>query len=251
VSPLDKRRARIGLGTNRLTDTPANHEFLRQAVHAGIDFIDTAHLYSSGESEAAIGAALAPFGEGLTVATKGAYAGGSGPDDLRRQIEESLERLRTDTIELYYLHRMHPEYSVEAMMSVIAEYRTMGHIKHVGVSEVTIEQLQLAEAVVPITAVQNEYNLGTRKWDEVVDHCTEREILFVPFFPLRGGDAAAVEQVAGETGATAHQVKLAWLLKRSPVMVPIPGTLDIEHVRENLGALDVQLFDDQFARLSG
>ena len=246
---LEKRPARIGLGTNRLTNTPANHEFLRQAVAAGIEFIDTAHLYSSGESEAAIGAALAPFGERLTVATKGAYAGGSSPDDLRRQIEESLKRLRAETIELYYLHRMHPEYSVEAMMSVIAEYRTRGHIRHVGVSEVTIEQIQLAEAVVPIAAVQNELNLGTREWD-VADFCAEREILFVPFFPLRGGDRPAVAQVADEVGATPHQVKLAWLLKRSPVVLPIPGTLDIDHVRENLGALDVQLTDEQFTRLS-
>ena len=246
----DKQLTRIGLGTNRLTDTPANHDFLRRAVAAGIDFIDTAHLYSSGESEAALGAALAPFDEGLKVATKGAYAGGSSPDDLRRQIEASLKRLRTETIELYYLHRMHPEYSVEAMMSVIAEYRALGHIGHVGVSEVSIEQIQLAEAVVPITAVQNEYNLGTREWDEVVDFCAERELLFVPFFPLRGGDKQAIAQVAEELGATPHQVKLAWLLKRSPAMLPIPGTLDIEHVRENLGALDVHLTDEQFARLS-
>ena len=246
---LEKQPTRVGLGTNRLTDTPANHEFLREAVDAGVDFIDTAHLYSSGESEAAIGAALAPFDDGLTVATKGAYAGGSSPDDLRRQIEASLKRLRTETIELYYLHRMHAEHSVEAMMSVIAEYRTLGHIRHVGVSEVTIEQIQLAEAVVPIAAVQNELNLGTREWD-VADFCAEREILFVPFFPLRGGDRAAVAQVAEEVGATPHQVKLAWLLKRSPVVLPIPGSLDIDHVRENLGALDVQLTDEQFARLS-
>ena len=247
---LDKQPTRIGLGTNRLTDTPANHDFLRQAVEAGIDFIDTAHLYSSGESEAAIGNALAPFGDGLTVATKGAYAAGSTPDDLRRQIEESLERLRTDTIELYYLHRIHPRYSVEAMMSVIAEYRSMGHIRHVGVSEVTVEQIQLAEAVVPIAAVQNEYNLGTREWDEVVDFCAEREILFVAFFPLRGGNRKVVAQVAEELGATPHQVKLAWLLRRAPVVLPIPGTLDIEHLRENLGAIEVELTDEQFARLS-
>ena len=247
---LDSQRTRIGLGTNRLTDTPANHDFLRQAVEAGIGFVDTAHLYSSGESEAAIGAALSPFDAGLTVATKGGYSSGTSPDDLRRQIEESLQRLRTDTIELYYLHRIHPQHSVETMMSVIAEYRTMGRIRHVGVSEVTVEQLQLAQAVVPIAAVQNEYNLGTREWDEVVDFCAERELLFVPFFPLRGGNRKAIAQVAEEAGATPHQVKLAWLLKRSPAMLPIPGTLDIEHVRENLGALDVQLTDEQFARLS-
>jgi pyridoxine 4-dehydrogenase len=247
---LEKRPARIGLGTNRLTDTPANRDFLRQAVEAGVDFIDTAHLYTSGESEATIGAALAPFPAELTVGTKGAYASGTGPDGLRRQIEESLERLRTETIELYYLHRVDPEYSVEAMVSVIAEYRTMGKIRNVGVSEVSIEQLQLAQAVVPIAAVQNEYNLGERGHDEVVDFCAEREILFVPFFPLRGGDKAAIARVAEEAGATPHQVKLAWLLRRSPAMLPIPGTLSIDHLRENLGALELELSDEQFERLA-
>jgi pyridoxine 4-dehydrogenase len=246
---LDKLPTRVGLGTNRLTDTPANRDFLHQAVDAGIDFIDSAHLYTSGESEATIGAALAPFDRKLTIATKGGYSSSTDPDGLRRQIEESLERLRTETIELYYLHRMHGTHSVEAIMSVLAEYQRMGQIRHVGISEVTIEQIQLAQAVVPIAAVQNEYNLGTREWDEVVDFCEEREIVFVPFFPLRGGDSAAVGQVASELGVTPHQVKLAWLRKRSPAVLPIPGTLNIEHVRENLGALDVQLTDDQFARL--
>ncbi len=123
---LDRRATRIGLGTNRLTDTAANRSFLEQAVDAGVDFIDTAHLYTSGESERAIGATLAPFPPGLTVASKGAYAKGTGPDDLRRHVEESLERLRTERIELYYVHRMRPEHSVEAMVSVLAEYRRDG-----------------------------------------------------------------------------------------------------------------------------
>src|SRR6476619_5186159 len=126
----------------------------------------------------------------------------------------------------------------------------MANIKHVGVSKDKSEQLQLFPAVVPINDGQTERNPSNLEWDEVVDFCAEREILFVPFFPLRGGDPAAVAQVASELGATAHQVKLAWLLKRSPAMLPIPGTLNIEHVRENLGALDVQLTDDQFTRLS-
>ena len=245
-----KPRTRIGLGTNRLTHPPANREVLAQAVAAGVDFIDTAHIYTGGDSERTIGAALAPFPPGLTVATKGAYAGGTGPDGLRRQIEESLERLRTETIELYYLHRVDRRYSVEAMVSVIAEYRRMGRIDHVGVSDVTLEQLQLAEAVVPIAAVQNEYNLGSGGDDEVVDYCAEREILFVPFFPLRGGNAEAIGELAAEVGATSHQVKLAWLLRRSPVMVPIPGTLSIQHLRENLGALEVELSDEQFERVA-
>ncbi len=240
---------RIGLGTNRLTDTPANRAFLEQAVAAGVDFIDTAHIYAGGESEAAIGAALAPFPAGLTVATKGAWPTGTGPDGLRRQIEESLERLRTETIGLYYLHRVDPRYSVETMVSVIAEFRTMGRISEVGMSQASIEQIQLAEAVVPIAAVTNELNLDVRD-DEAVDYCAERGIRFVPFFPLRGGDPAMVGAVADELGATPQQVKLAWLLKRSPATVPIPGTLSIEHLRENLGALEVELSDEQFERLA-
>lgn len=251
VNPLlEQRRSRIGLGTNRLTDTPANRAFLEQAVAAGIDFIDTAHLYASGESERTIGAALAPLPPGLTVATKGGYNRGTGPDGLRAQIEESFERLRTETIELYYLHRLDPEHSVEAMVSVIAEFHAAGRITHVGVSEVSIEELELAKLVVPIAAVQNEYNLGARHHDEVLDHCERSETAFVPFFPLRGGDSRAVDEVAAATGATPHQVKLAWLLKRSPAMLPIPGTLSIEHLRENLGALEVELTDEQFERLA-
>ena len=251
VNPLlEQRRSRIGLGTNRLTDTPANRAFLEQAVAAGIDFIDTAHLYASGESERTIGAALAPLPPGLSVAPKGGYNRGVGPAGLRAQIEESFERLRTETIELYYLHRIDPEYSVEALVSVIAEFHASGRITHVGVSEVSVEELELAKLVVPIAAVQNEYNLGARHHDEVLDHCERSETAFVPFFPLRGGDSRAVDEVAAATGATPHQVKLAWLLKRSPAMLPIPGTLSIEHLRENLGALEVELTDEQFERLA-
>lgn len=247
---LEHRRSRIGLGSNRLTDTPANRAFLAGAVEAGIDFIDTAHLYTSGESEATIGAALAPFPPGLTVGSKGAFNRGTGPDGLRAHIEDSFKRLRAETIDLYYLHRMDPEYSVEAMMSVLAEYHSDGRIKHVGVSETSIEEIELAQLVVPITAVQNEFNLGARKHDEVVDFCTEHDLLFVPFFPLRGGDNERLAAVASELGVTTQQVKLAWLLKRSPVMLPIPGTLSLEHVRENLGALDVELSDEQFDRVA-
>ncbi|MFI5123487.1 MAG: aldo/keto reductase [Vicinamibacteria bacterium] len=244
-----KRPTRIGLGTNRLTDTPANRSFLQAAVAEGIDFIDTAHLYTSGESERAIGEALAPFPPGLIVGSKGAYAKGSGPDDLRRHVAESLERLRTETLELYYVHRMQPEHSVAAMVSVLAEYVDAGSIAHAGVSEVTIEEIELARTVVPIAAVQNQYSLGEQGHDEVVDFCAAEDILFVPFFPLRGGDAAAIGEVAGAHGATPHQVKLAWLLKRSPVMLPIPGTLSLAHLRENLGALELELSDEEFERL--
>jgi pyridoxine 4-dehydrogenase len=242
--------SRIGLGTNRLADTPESRAFLRQAVDAGLDFIDTAHLYTSGESETAIGAALAPFPSGLTVASKGAYVRGTGPDDLRRHIDESRERLRTDRIGLYYVHRIHPDRSVESMVSVLDEARAAGKIAAAGVSEVSAEELELARAVMPIAAVQNEYSLAERKHDEVVDLCAEHGIDFVPFFPLRGGDRTALSEIAADLGATPHQVKLAWLLKRSPAMRPIPGTLDIDHLCENLGAAELELSDEQFARLA-
>jgi pyridoxine 4-dehydrogenase len=240
---------RIGLGTNRLTDTAENRAFLKQAVAAGVEFIDSAHLYASGESEQAIGSALAPFPPQLTVASKGAYARGTGPDDLRRHIDESRERLRTDRIDLYYVHRIHPQSSVESMVSVLDEARAAGKIERAGVSEVAIEELELARTVMPIAAVQNEYSLEQRKHDEVVDYCADHDLLFVPFFPLRGGDREAIAEVAAAHGATPTQVKLAWLLRRSPVMLPIPGTLSIEHLRENLAALELELSDEEFERL--
>ena len=216
---------RIGLGTNRLTDTPENHEFLRGAVDAGLRFIDTAHLYSGGESESAIGAALAPFQDDLVVATKGGYRPGSGrPDRLRAELEESFERLRTDTITLYYLHRVDPEVPLEESLSVLREYHDAGRIEHVGVSDVSVDQIERARAVVPIAAVQNQYNLAERKYEDVVDHCEREGLLFVPYYPLHGRGSS--------------QDKLAWLLERSPCIVPIPGTLSLDHLKANLAVLD-------------
>lgn len=234
----DHRVNRIGLGTNRLTDTPENRDFLVRAVEAGVNLIDTAHLYTGGASEQTIGAALAPFPDDLLVATKGGYERGSGrPERLRAQLEESFERLGTDTIALYYLHRVDPEVPLEDSLSVLREYRDAGRIRHVGVSEVSVEQIERARAVVPIAAVQNHYNLMERRYDDVVDYCSRENIAFVPFFPLRG-----------PTG-TPEQIMLAWLLKRSPNIAPIPGTLSLEHLKTNLDALDVELSDEDFERL--
>jgi pyridoxine 4-dehydrogenase len=217
---------RIGLGTNRLTDTPENHEFLRGALEAGLRFIDTAHTYSGGESERAIGAALAPFPDDLVVATKGGYRPGSGrPDRLRAELEESFERLRTDTITLYYLHRVDPEVPIEKSLSVLREYHDAGRIEHVGVSDVSVDQIERARAVVPIAAVQNQYNLADRRYDDVVDYCEREDLLFVPYYPLHGPGSS--------------RDKLAWLLERSPCIVPIPGTLSLEHLEANLAALDL------------
>jgi aryl-alcohol dehydrogenase-like predicted oxidoreductase len=241
---------RIGLGTNRLTNSPANVEFIRTACASGLGHIDTAYLYTSGESEATIGSALDLPLEGTIVATKGGYKTGEGrPDVLRGQIEESLGRLGTETIDLYYLHRVHPDTSLEESMAVIAEYRDAGRIRCVGISEVDIAQIERARAVVPITAVQNRYNLGDREHDQVIDHCADQGIVFVPYFPLRGSDVPAVAEIAERRGATASQVALAWLLHRSPAVLPIPGTLSIGHLHENLGALEIELTEDERRRL--
>ena len=242
---------RIGMGSNRLTDTPANVEFVRNAVEAGLTHIDTAYLYTSGSSEQTIGAALDLPLEGRVVATKGGYRAGEGrPDVLRSQIDESMRRLQTEVIDLYYLHRVHPDTPLEDSMAVIAEARDAGKIRHAGISEVDVSQIERARAVVPITAVQNRYNLAERGHDEVVDYCAEQGIVFVPYFPLTGQDSPAVAEIAGRHGATASQIALAWLLHRSPAVLPIPGTLSLDHLRENLAALDVELSDDEFQALS-
>jgi aryl-alcohol dehydrogenase-like predicted oxidoreductase len=247
----DTRVTRVGLGSNRLTNTPGNQALLREALSAGVNFIDTAHLYTAGDSELTIGAALAPFPEGCVVATKGGYSPGEGrPEILSAQIEQSLRRLRTDRIELYYLHRVDPETPLETSLAVIGEYRDQGKIRHVGISDVDIEQIERARQIVPITAVQNRYNLSDRRHEDVVDYCAEQEILFAPYFPLRGNGGSPLREIADAHRATPSQITLAWLLKRSPTMLPIPGTLSPQHLRENLAALDIELTDQQYEALA-
>ena len=229
---------RIGLGTNRLTNTPENVAFIQEAVAAGVAMIDTAHLYTGGESERTIGVALPSQPEGCVVATKGGWGNGNGrPEVLRAQIEESLRRLRTDTIDLYYLHKVDPETPIEESLGAIKEFQERGSIRRIGVSTVTVEQIERARQVVEVAAVQNHYNLSERKYDDVVDYCADNGITFVPYFPL-GSDKAP------------PQIALAWLLRRSPAMLPIPGTLSLEHLRENLAAEEVELTDEEFEALS-
>ena len=242
--------ARIGLGTNRLISTPENRAFLRQAVEAGLGLIDTAHVYAGGDSERAIGEALSSKPRGLVVATKGGYSGSGSPEALRAQIEQSLESLRTDVIELYYLHRVDPETPLEQSLGVIVEYREAGRIKEIGISAVDVEQVEAARKVAPIAAVQNRYNVAERSFDDVVEYCEENGIVFVPYYPLRGAMPPALAEIAEGHNASPEQIALAWLLRRSPVMLPIPGTLSIEHLRENLGALEIELRDDEFEALA-
>ncbi len=243
--------ARIGLGTNRLTHTGDHVQLIRDAVEAGVQLIDTAYTYTSGESETTIGEALGRAHDGVVVATKGGFRPGTGrPPVLREQIEESLHRLQTDTIDLYYLHRVDPETPLEDSLGTIREYVERGAIRHVGLSQVTVEQIERARRVVPIAAVQNHYNLAERGWDQVVDYCAGKGIVFVPFFPLRAEGGPAVADIARRRGATPAQITLAWLLRRSPAMLPIPGSLSIAHVRQNLGALNIELTDDEFEALT-
>ena len=211
---------RIGLGTNRLRAEHAG--FIREAVAAGVRHIDTAHLYTGGESERTIGEALEDVGEDVLVATKGGFRG-ARPEVLEEQIEQSLRSLRREAIDLYYLHRVDPATPLEESLGAIKGYVDRGAIRHVGISQVTVDQIERARQVVPIAAVQNEYNRANRGADDVIDHCEREGIAFVPFYPLEGD------------GTNAE--KLTWLLERSPVVLPIPGTLSIEHLRENLAVL--------------
>jgi pyridoxine 4-dehydrogenase len=247
----DAEVARIGLGTNRLRNTSANVAFVREAIAAGIGMIDTAHSYTEGESEATIGEAVSSGPESCVIATKGGIGGpGRGrPEVLRAEVEESFRRLRNDTIVLYYLHRVDPETPIEDSLGAIHEYRERGQIRHVGISNVSIEQIERARRVVPIAAVQNHYNLSERSHEEVVDYCEREQIVFVPYFPLRGEGGRALREIAARHGATPAQITLAWLLKRSPAMLPIPGTLSLGHLKENVAALQIELTAAEFDAL--
>ena len=242
---------RIGLGTNRLTNSRANLNFIKAAVASGVSMIDTAHSYTGGESEETIGEALSPRSDAGIVATKGGIGGpGRGkPEALQEEIEESLRRLRTKVIDLYYLHRVDPETPIEESLSAIKAYRDRGQIRHVGISEVVVDQIERARKVVPIAAVQNHYNLAERRYEAVVDYCEAEGIPFVPFFPLRAGGGKALDAIAKKHGATPAQVTLAWLLQRSPVMLPIPGTLSLGHLKENLAAARIELTGAEFEAL--
>lgn len=240
---------RVGLGTNRLTDTEANRTFLRDAVDAGLGFIDTAHLYTDGASESTIGATLAPFADELVVATKGGYRTNE-PDALRTEIEQSFERLAVERIDLWYLHRVQGDAPLEETMRLLAGYVEDGRIANVGLSEVGADEIETARSVLPIAAVQNEYGLGERKHDEVVDHCETHGIVFVPFFPLAGSDTPELTEIAARRDASTDQIRIAWLLHRSPIVAPIPGTLSIEHLRENLAATEIELSAEEIEALS-
>lgn len=239
---------RIGLGTNRLRNARETVAFVRDAVAAGIGLIDTAHTYTSGESEQTIGVALSSSRDGCVVATKGGYGSGR-PEVLSAEIDESLRRLRTDRIDLYYLHKPDPETPLEESLGVLNEYQRRGAIREIGVSNVSLGEIKRAREVAPIAAVQNHYNLSERTHDDVVDYCADNSIVFVPYFPLRADGGAAAAEIAKRHGSSPAQIALAWLLQRSPTTLPVPGTLSREHLSENLAAAEIELTDDEFEAL--
>ena len=261
---------RLGFGAMRITGQgiwgpPKDHDeairVLRRAVELGVDFIDTADAYGPYISEELIREALHPYPAGLVIATKAGQVR-TGPNEwipvgraeyLRQECEMSLRRLGVDRIDLFQLHRIDPKVPREEQFGELKKLQDEGKVRHVGLSEVTVEEIEAARKIVPIVTVQNMYNLVERKSEDVLDYCERESIGFIPWFPIASGQLAApggpLDEVAKATGATPSQVALAWLLRRSPVMLPIPGTSTVAHLEENCGAATIRLSDEQFAEL--
>jgi aryl-alcohol dehydrogenase-like predicted oxidoreductase len=253
---------RLGFGAMRLTgegiigppdDEKEAREVLQRATDLGVDFIDTADSYGPAVSERLIGEALAPYDEAF-VATKGglwrddrdsAWPRCGEPGYLRNAILGSLDRLRTDEIDLYQFHRPDPDVDYEKSVNTFAEFKDEGKVRHVGVSNVSVDQLETAREVVEIATVQNQYNAGDREHEAVLEYCEDHDIGFIPWAPLGSGELDGVGEVADNHDATEYQVGLAWLLQHSSVMLPIPGTSSVDHLEENVAASEIDLSDDE------
>jgi len=260
---------RLGFGAMRLTgegiwgapkDRKGALAVLRRAVELDVNFIDTADSYGPHVSEELIAEALYPYPKGLVVATKGGWnrpgpnqwTHDSTPAHLREAVEGSLKRLRLNRIDVYQLHTPDPVVPFEASIEALAELRNQGKIRLIGLSNVTREHIERARKIVPIVSVQNRYSFADREWDYVVDYCESNGIAFIPWFPLGAGKAAGevLNEIAKAHHATPKQVALAWLLRRSPIMLPIPGTSSVEHLEENVAGASVHLTDDEYERLA-
>ncbi|XVV01588.1 aldo/keto reductase [Actinosynnema sp. CA-248983] len=262
---------RLGYGAMRLTGEgiwgpPADPDnaiaVLRRAVDLGIDFIDTADSYGPHVNEELIKQALHPYPDGLVVATKaGLLRTGPGewpilgkPAYLRAAAEASLRRLGVERIDLFQLHRVDPDYPIEDQVGELRKLQEEGKIRHIGLSEVDVAQVRAAQAVAPITSVQNLYNLANRQHEAVLDYTTEQGIAFIPWFPVASGEIArpggVLDTAAREHGATPAQLALAWLLRRAPNVLPIPGTSSIAHLEENTAARSIELTEEEFEKLS-
>ena len=261
---------RLGFGAMRLTgdgiwgppkDRKAALAVLRRAVELGVNFIDTADSYGPHTSEEVIAEALFPYPAGLVIATKGGWnrpgpnqwTHDATPAHLRTAVEGSLKRLRLERIDVYQLHIPDPVVSFDDSVGTLARLKEEGKIRLVALSNVTEEHIERARNIVPIVSVQNRYSFADREWDYVVDYCQPNAIAFIPWFPLGAGRIAAgdaVQQIARKRDASPHQVALAWLLKRSPMMLPIPGTSSVAHLEENIRAASLHLTDEEYAALS-
>jgi len=261
---------RIGFGAMRLTgegiwgppkDRNNALAVLRRTIELDVNFIDTADSYGPYVSEELIAEALYPYPKGMVIATKGGWnrpgpnqwTHDATPAHLRRAVEGSLKRLRLERIDVYQLHIPDPIVSFEASMETLAELRNQGKIRLVALSNVTREHIERARKIVPIISVQNRYSFADREWDYVVHYCESNGIAFIPWFPLGAGKAAgdALNQIAKAHNTTPKQVALAWLLRRSQIMLPIPGTSSVEHLEENVAATSVQLTDQEYETLAG
>lgn len=261
---------RLGYGAMRITgdgiwgppkDTENAKKVLKRAVELGVNFIDTADSYGPYVSEDLIGEALAPYKKGLVIATKAGLAR-TGPNKwlplgrpeyLEQEVLMSLRRLKTDVIDLWQLHRIDPKVPVEESLAPIVELQKQGKIKHIGLSDVNPKEIDQARKVATIVSVQNEYNLSQRKSEDTLNYCEKNNIAFIPWFPVASGKLAQeggpLETLAKKHDATVSQLSLAWLLHRSPVILPIPGTSSIEHLEENVKAQDVELSDAEWKEL--
>ena len=260
---------RLGYGAMRLTGEgiwgPPNDRrkalaVLRRASELGVNFIDTADSYGPHISEELIADALFPYHQGLVIATKGGWnrpgpnqwTHDASPAHLRAAVEGSLKRLRLDRIDVYQLHTPDPVIPFEASVETLAQLQGEGKIRLVGLSNVTLEHIERARKIVPIVSVQNRYSFADREWDYVVDHCEKHGIAFIPWFPLGAGKLAGevLNDIARAHGASLNQVALAWLLRRSPIMLPIPGTSSIAHLEENIGAVSLDLSQEEYERMA-
>lgn len=262
---------RLGFGAMRLgpdiwdprADTSAAQAVARRAVELGVTFIDTADSYGPAVNEDLLAAALYPYPKGLVIATKAGQARpGPGqwvplgrPEYLRQQAELSRYRLRVECIDLFQLHRIDPQVPLADQMGALRDLQDAGTVRHVGLSEVSVEQIKEARDIVEVASVQNLYNLYDRRHEAVLDYCEQEGIAFIPWLPVANGAATRrggpLDRVAAELGASPIQVSLAWLLARSPIMVPIPGTSSIRHLEENVAAARLRLNQDQFDLLAG
>jgi pyridoxine 4-dehydrogenase len=261
---------RLGFGAMRLTgdgvwgppkDRAAAIAVLRRAIELGVNFIDTADSYGPYVNEELIAEALAPYPKDLVIATKGGWnrpgpnqwTHDASPAHLREAVEGSLKRLRLDRIDVYQLHTPDPVVPLDASIETLCNMQTEGKIHLIGLSNVTVEHVERARKIVPIVSVQNRYSFADREWDYVVDYCERNGIVFIPWFPLGAGTVAGrlLERIAKANNAKPIQVALAWLLKRSPVMLPIPGTSSIAHLEENARAASLRLTDEEYLELNG